>query len=137
MYTFQDGSPPSLPADYDSSSTTQEQDIKQILINQQAELNLLYYEVNHNQIRDDSLHTALDSVNSSLQTLITQGNTGSSTLQDSNTQMLTSLKSIERSLDIQHDTNAMLDTWGTIYVPLILVITMLWWFFRQFLSGYK
>lgn len=137
MYEFKDGTLPDLPKDYDSSNTTQEKDVKQLLIDQQAELDLLSYQLQHNQIRDDKVNTLLIGINKSLKELINQGNSGSSTLLNSNTQMVSALKHIDNSLDIQHDTNAMLDTWGTIYVPLMLVVTMLWWFFRQFLSSYK
>ena len=134
---FQDGSIPDLPNDYDSSSTTQEQDIKQMLVYQKAELSLLDYQINHNQLHDKEVSDSLKAINDSLNNLIQQGSQGSSSLQDSNTQTIASLHTIENSLDIQHDTNAMIDSWGSIYVPLILVVTMLWWFFRQFIRSYK
>jgi len=76
-------------------------------------------------------------VNNNLQSLITQGSTGDSTLQGDTSNMLASLQSIQKSLDIQHDTNALVSTYGLIWFPLIMLVTMLWWFFRQFISSYK
>lgn len=138
MYEYESGTIPNIPDDFQPhDSDTDVQLLQKIIEDQQTELKLMSYQL-HKQDEDQQANEKdLQAIIKNLDELIDQGSTGSSTLQDSNTQMLSSLKAMEGSLKAQHDTNMTIDAYGHVYVPLILVVTMLWWFFRQFISSYK
>lgn len=77
----------------------------------------------------------LDSVNEKLQTLVTQGSEGDSTLSDVNEQIVTKLDTlIQQQSDITVGSNTIV-TYGVLYIPLIIICFLLWRFFATFLRN--
>lgn len=55
---------------------------------------------------------------------------------NSSAEIVELLTSIDNKLDVIVDSSLTLMSYGHIFVPLIIVVLVLWWFFRQFLSQY-
>ncbi|MGX1195507.1 hypothetical protein [Metabacillus sp. SLBN-84] len=77
--------------------------------------------------------TLLEDANKKLQTLVTQGSEGDSTLSDTNGQILTKLDSIvdqQQHLISGSDT---IVTYGVFYIPFAIILFLLWRFFATFI----
>jgi hypothetical protein len=46
------------------------------------------------------------------------------------------LESINSHMPMLVQTSSLLHAYGLVYVPLIVIVLMLWWFFRQFIYTY-
>lgn len=125
---------PSLPNTYDvPESPTDLQLLEQIIHNQETELQFYYYELNKSKDtvedlteQNQALHNDNLLIVEKLENLVDQGSTGSSTLQDSNTQILAKLD------QLQVGSNTV-TTYGVLYIPLAVIVFMLWRFFSEFL----
>lgn len=141
---YQSGKLPDPHVSYDSTSTTEQQDIKQFIKNQEKQLDYYWYELNEQKTQNDllKLHNEKlvqqnDDLAKKIDTLIQQGSTGDSSTQDSNTQILAKLDTIiQKQENLEVGTNTVV-TYGVVYIPFFIIVFLCWRFFATFLRTYR
>lgn len=85
--------------------------------------------------KHDAMMESNQKVIDNLQLLINQGETGSTTIGDGESQIITKL---ENMLELQNEFvvgNNTLITYGTVYIPFLVICVLLWRFFATFLRS--
>lgn len=138
MYQYQPDVVPELPPDYVvPENATEVQLLEQTIHNQEKIIEFLFYQLNEQETNDQLQSNENQLVVSKLDELIEQGQTGDSTLVDSNGQMLQKLDSLNQSVQVLNESaqvgsNTVL-TYGVLYIPLAIIIFLLYKFFWSFL----
>jgi len=143
MYEYDSNTIPSLPDSYVlPDSPTDIQLLEQVIKNQEKQLEFYYWELNKDKetiadlkTQNETLHNDNNAIVGKLDELIQQGQTGDSTLSDSNTQILQKLDTMNSHMsEINTGSNTVV-TYGVYYIPLAIIIFLLWRFFSTFLRS--
>lgn len=121
---------------YDSTNTTIAEDLKHLIDLKQNEIDHLIYFINKSDDNNLDMVETLVNINDKLDNLLLMSEKGEDTSINLNGELMGSIGNIESSLSTQSEANAVINTWGVVGLPLILIVVMLWWFFRQFLDRY-
>lgn len=134
MYEYKSGEIPPFPNDFViPDEVTDVQLLTQMLHNQEKTIEFLYYELNRSEEKYQSLHKDNTDLIGKIDTLISQGQSGDSTLQDSNTQLLSKLDGLQSTVSNMELGSNTVITYGILYIPLAIIIFLLWRFFATFL----
>ena len=111
--------------------------LEQQIKNQESIIEFLYYQVNRQEqvIQDQAdqheiVVNNLEVVQGDLEDLVLQTQTGDSGISDSNTLILQKLDTLNETSALGSNT---LLTYGVLYIPLAIIVFLLWRFFSAFL----
>ncbi|SRR6266568_3253870 len=136
MYQYNSSVLPDAPSSFDASNIDSLQAAKQTIVNQEKEIDYLWYMINKNNDEYKTLADVNTVLNTKLDGLQTTLGTGSSNGTADNVLLTQKLDTmISQQNQIISGTNTVV-TYGVLYIPLAIILVVLWKFFSQFLKSY-